>query len=379
MKKLTLLLLMILLLAACNGGPAGGPTLPEAADDPDEEAGLQLASELAVFNWANYIDEDILADYEREYGVRIIYDTFASNEDLLAKLQAGAVGYDVIFPSDYMVEQMRELGLLAELDKSLIPNLANVDDAFLDPPFDPGNRYCMPYQWGTTGLAYRNGHPFFSQNPPDSWAYIFEPELLEQYADGGIHVLDDQREVMAAALAYLGYSVNETDESRLEEARDLILRARPYWRVFSTSDYDYTLLIPDEVVLSLAWSGEAANAYWHTYDEELDDGNWYYVIPQEGGVIWVDNMCVTASSQRQETAMHFINYLLDGEVGAAITNFTYYASPNAAAKPFIEAEILEDPGIYPPDEVMAKLDWLVDVGDAIFIYDRIWTQIKGGG
>ena len=164
-----------------------------------------------VYNWYDYIDEEILDAYEEEYGVEIIYDTFASNEDLLAKLQAGATGYDVIFPSDYMVAQMIELGLLAEIDANSLPNFANIGAEFKDAPFDPGNEHCVPYQWGTTGIAYRAGNEFFEENEPTSWAYLFEPELLEQYADGGINVLNDQRELMAAALFYLGYSPNSTD------------------------------------------------------------------------------------------------------------------------------------------------------------------------
>jgi len=406
-KKLlwSLLIVVALLLAACGGGPAGGPASSSeetkaAAAAPTEEssaeaedtssseemateetqaepAGPQLAEELSVYNWADYIDEDLLTKYEDEYGVKILYDTYASNEDLLAKLQAGATGYDVIFPSDYMVSQMIELGLLAEIDTNAIPNFANIADEFKSAPFDPGNKHCVPYQWGTTGLAYRAGNAFFDENPPDSWSYLFEPDLLKQYSDGGINVLNDQRELLAAALVYSGYEGNSTNEDEIAQARDLIVKAKPYWKTFNSEDYDDTLLIPDEVVLSHAWSGDAANAYWSTYDDTTEDGNWYYSIPKEGAVKWLDNICVTASSERYDTALHFINYLLDAENGAAITNFTYYASPNEAAKEYIAEEILNDQSIYPPPEVEAKLYWLTEVGDAIFRYDEAWTVIKG--
>lgn len=165
-KRFFVLILMLFVaaaLAACGGGPAGGPG---AAEEPaDETAGgeLQLAPELSVYNWADYIDEQVLADYEERYGVKIIYDTYASNEDLLTKLQAGASGYDVIFPSDYMVAQMIELGLLAEIDAEAMPNFANISDVFKDPPYDPGNAHCTPYQWGMTGIAYRRGNPAFAE------------------------------------------------------------------------------------------------------------------------------------------------------------------------------------------------------------------------
>ena len=380
MKKIHLLwlLLLALVLVACGGGPSGGPSDNEANTDAETEDGeVVLADELSVYNWTDYIDEEIITAYEEEYGVTIIYDTFASNEDLLAKLQAGAAGYDVIFPSDYMVAQMIDLDLLAEIDVNEIPNFANIGDDFRDAPFDPGNQHCVPYQWGTTGIAYRAGHPFFDENPPDSWAYLFDPALLEQYSDGGINVLNDQRELLSAALAYLGLDLNTQERADLEAARDLILQAKPYWKTFNSEDYEDSLMVADEVVLSHSWSGDASGAYYATYNEETEDGNWYFAIPKEGGVKWMDNACITKSSQRYDTAVHFINYLLDAEVAAAVTNFTYYGSPNEAAKAFILEEITSDPSIFPPEETLAKLQWLDDPGDAVFIYDEMWTAIKG--
>ncbi|MCA9937746.1 MAG: spermidine/putrescine ABC transporter substrate-binding protein [Anaerolineales bacterium] len=375
------LVMGLFLLAGCGGGPAGGPSADSTAGDAnaaqtggDETA---LAPELSVYNWSDYIDEQILADYEDQYGVKIIYDTYASNEDLLAKLQAGATGYDVIFPSDYMVSQMIELGLLAAINTADIPNFVNIGADFRDAPFDPGNKYCVPYQWGTTGIAYRAGISPFDEHAPDSWAYLFDPALLQAYSGGGINVLNDQRELLGAALFYLGYSPNTQSQDELIQARDLILQAKPFWKTFNGEDYDDTLMVPDEVVLSHAWSGDAASAYWNTYDEATEDGNWRYIVPKEGAVKYLDNICIPASSQRYQTALHFINYLLEPEVGAAITNFTYYASPNTAAAPFISPDILADPSIYPPADVQAKLQFLQDVGDAVFTYDEMWTAIKG--
>ena len=374
---LVLMMSLVVALAACGGGPAGGPG---ASEEPAAETGseeTELAPELSVYNWADYIDEQVLADYEAEYGVAIIYDTYASNEDLLTKLQAGASGYDVIFPSDYMVSQMIELGLLAEIDAESMPNFANIGAEFKDAPYDPGNKFCVPYQWGMTGIGYRNGNPAFAESPPDSWAYLFEPDLMAQYAPEGINVLNDQRELIAAALFYLGLSPNTTERADLEAARDLILQAKPSWKTFNSEDYYSTLMESDEIVISHAWSGDAAQAYWNTYDEETEEGNWLFTVPVEGAVRYQDNVCIPANSERIETARHFVNYLMDAEVAAAITNFTYYPSPNEAAKEFIDPEILNNPGIYPPPEVATKLQWLTDVGDAIFIYDEMWTAIKG--
>jgi len=395
---LLLILLLGLALVACGGGPTGGPdndsdtdsdttteteTAADTEEDTSETADMeesdepQLAEELSVFNWADYIDEELITQYEEEYGVNVIYDTFASNEDLLAKLQAGATGYDVIFPSDYMVDIMIDLGLLHEIDTSLLSNFGNMDPLFLNAPFDPGNNYCVPYQWGTTGIGYRAGHPFFEENPPDSWAYLFEPELLEQFSDGGINVLNDPRELPAAALLYLGYDANTTNPDELNEARDLILQAKPYWKTFNSEDYTNTLLVTDEVVFTHAWSGGVAAAYWETYDDATEDGNWYYSIPNEGAVKWLDNICITAATERYETALHFMNYLLDAENGAAITNYTYYGSPNKASEEFILEEILNDESIYPPADVEAKLVWLTEVDeDSVQLYDELWTAVK---
>lgn len=403
----SIVLLFALILSACGGGaapteapssdaPSGGGASEAAPAESTEEAAPAessdtesseeaaaessgsdsgLASELSVYNWSDYIDDSLLTKYEEEYGVKIIYDTFASNEDLLAKLQAGATGYDVIFPSDYMVAQMIELGLLAEIDHSNIPNLKNMNEFFLDAPYDPGNKHCVPYQWGTTGIAYRMD--VFADNQPDSWAYLFDPEMAQKWAEaGGINVLNDQRELLGAALKYLGYSLNTTDEAQLQEAKNLILGVKPYIKTFNSEDYDDSLLIPGEVAISQAWSGDAAKAIFETMNEESGESEWGYVIPKEGAMVWQDNICLTATSEKKATVEHFMNYLLDAQNGAVITNFTYYASPNEAAKEFISEEILNDPGIFPPQEAIDKLEWAEPLGETIFVYDQLWTEIK---
>lgn len=371
-KKWLFLTMLTVLVVACGGGPGGGPS-----EGNGEESG-ELAETLSVYNWADYIDEALLTQYQEAYGVEIIYDTYASNEDLLAKMQAGADGYDVIFPSDYMVSTMIELDMLAEIDTGEIANFGNLDSAFTDPPFDPGNKHCVAYQWGTTGIGYRNGNAFFDANPPDSWGYLFDPAILEQYAGDGINVLNDSRELPAAAAFYLGLDPNTTDPDDIAKIQETILAAKPFWKTFNSDGYDTELLIPDEVVMTHGWSGDVALAYYETFDEETEDGNWYYSIPKEGAVKWLDNICITKASEKYSTALHFMNYLLDAENGAAITNYTYYASPNSAAKAFIEADVLEDPSIFPPDDVFNKLQWLVDVGDETQLYDEMWTAVKAG-
>ena len=367
---------MAVLMAACGGGP-GGPTGGPSSESGGGEG--ELASELSVYNWADYIDEQVLADYEEEFGVKVIYDTYASNEDLYAKLSAGATGYDVIFPSDYMVAIMIAEEMLAEIDTDSMSNIGNMDPQFMGAPFDPGNEYCVPYQWGTTGIGYRAGNEAFDANEPSSWSFIFDPATIEQYSDGGINVLNDPRELSAAAAIYLGFDANTTDPAEIDQMLELMLAAKPYWKTFNSEDYPTTLLVPDEVVISHGWSGGIFQAYYETWDDDAEDGNWYYTIPQEGAVKWLDNICIPASTEKYDTALHFMNYLLGAEVGATITNFTYYGSPNKAAEEYILAEILEDPGIYPPDEVQAKLVWLTEASDeGVRLYDELWTAVKAG-
>lgn len=369
--------LVLIFVTAC-----GGASTPEAVTEQTEVVAAEaatgeteLAPQLSVYNWADYIDEALLTKYQETYGVEIVYDTFASNEDLLAKLQAGATGYDVIFPSDYMIAQMIELGMLVKLDKSNIPNFTNIDPKFLESPTDPGGVYCAPYQWGTSGLVYRTD--LFGENPPDSWAVIFDPAQAQKWSEaGGINVLNDQRELIGAALKYLGYSLNDTDEAHLQEAKELILQAKPFIKSFNSEDYDDSLIVPGEVVLSHAWNGDAAQAMSKTIDEETGESPWAYVVPKEGAFVYQEGMCIPATSQRKATAEHFINFLLDAENGASITNYTYYASPNAAAREFILPEILEDPSIFPSEETIAKLEYGRPLGEAIFLYDKIWTDIK---
>jgi spermidine/putrescine transport system substrate-binding protein len=348
----TVLVVLAFALVSCGGA--------------EQEEG-QLAAELHIYNWSDYIDEEIYAEFEEEFGVRVVEDTFASNEELLAKLQAGATGYDIIIPSDYMVDIMIQEGMLSELNKENIPNIANLDPVFTDPPFDPGMKYCLPYQWGTTGIGYNT--EFFDE-PPDSWSYIFDPEMAAQF-DGKISMLNDSREAMGAALKYLGHSLNSTNPAELEEARDLLISIKPYLFAYDSEQFG-DLMSANETVIGHGWSGEYFLAAYE--DERI-----WYTIPKEGGVIWVDNMCIPETAPNKYTAEVFMNYLLRPEVGAKITNYTWYGSPNKASEEFIIEDILFEPAIYPPPEVMAKLEWLVDVGEATPLYEQMWTEVKAAG
>lgn len=339
-------LFLAVLLAACSGGKPAP------------------ARELHVYNWSAYIDPQIYRDFEAEFGIRVVEDTFASNEELLAKLQAGATGYDIIVPSDYMVSIMLHQGLLAELDHSRIPNLSNIDPQFANPPYDPGLRHCVPYQWGTTGIGY-NAEVF--PDPPSSWAYLFDPTLAQPYA-GKFTMLNDAREVIGAALKYLGYSINTRNEAELQAARDLLIRQKPW--VYAYDSEQYRALLPaGEIVMAHGYSGDV-------FMVAEEDKRIRYTIPREGASIWMDHLCIPASAPNKEAAHLFINYLLRPDVGARISNYTRYASPNAAARAHIDPELLADPAVYPPPEVMERLEWIQDVGETTLLYERIWTEVK---
>lgn len=321
----------------------------------------KLSKELNVYNWFDYIGETTLADFEKQFGVKVNYDTYDSNDALLAKLQAGATGYDVIVPSDYMVRIMIKEGMLAPLDMENIPNFKNIDPRFHKPPYDPENKYSVPYQWGTTGFAYNKK---YIKEKLDSWSALFD----ERYK-GKITMLNEARDVIGSVLKYLGYSVNSRKEEELAKAKELLIKQKPLIKAY-TSDQAKPMLISEESWISHIYSGDAFAAA--SENEAIQ-----YVIPKEGSTIWTDNMCIPQSAPHKYTAEVFINYILRPEVGAGISNHTFFASPNAAALKYIKKEIKENPSVYPPPSILAKLEFIEDLGsEATQLWDKIWTEIK---
>ena len=357
-RSLVLCLSACLLLVACGGGKAAATTAPEPAD-------VQPAAEVQLFNWSEYMDPEIYTMFEEEYGIRVVENNFASNEELLAKLQGGESGYDVIFPSDYTVSIMVEEGMLAPLDHTLLTNLGNLGEQFRDPPYDPGNAYCIPYQWGTTGLGYNSAEI----ETPESWSAVFAPDPGAPWYQRTT-MLDDPRESFAAALIYLGYSVNTTDEAQLAQARDLLIAGKPGLLGFDSDQFE-DLLAAGETLLAHGWNGDILMG-----QEENEDIA--YAVPQEGGVIWIDNMCIpgTVTPERMLAAHLFIDFLLRPDIGALVSEYTYYASPNAAAEALLDPEFLEDPTVYPPDEVLGRLQYIEPLGEFESVYQRMWDEVK---
>lgn len=366
MRKSVPLVVGVALIIAVTLAGLVLPGVTAAQSEPE------LAPELYVYNWSDYIDPSLLDEYEEMYGVRIVYDNFATNEELFARMQAGAQ-YDLVFPTDYMIARMIELGLITPLDKANIPNLKNIDPFNLDNWFDPGGDYCVPYNWGTTGIAYRLDLDL--DEPPSSWGALFDPEQAAMYAAmGGINLLDDPRELIAAGLAYLGYPINDTDPEHLAEVRDTIIDVLPNVKYINSSDYQDTLLIPGEVAISHSWDGSTIKAALATVSDEYPEGLWRHVIPEEGAPRWQDGMCIPTSSPRKATAEHFINFLLEPEHAARSANLTGYMTANLAAHDLLLPEIHN---MMPDEEQLQRLEWLRPLDeDGMMLWDQIYTEIR---
>jgi spermidine/putrescine-binding protein len=346
-RKLITALSVVLVIAGCGGG--GGEGGADAAACALDE----VDGDLNFYNWSEYIDPELITSFESEYGVDVTEDFYESNEAMLAQLQAGAV-YDLIVPSDYMVGIMIEEGLLHELNDEAVPNLANLSLRFTELPYDPGPEYSAAYQFGTTGLGVNL--EMVGEDFTPSWGLVFDPEVTANFP-GGVSVLNDPREAMGAALKYLGYSLNDTDEAHLAEARDVIVAARDGIATFDSDQYDEAL-VNEEVAVSHGYSGNMIVAI----GEAENPDQFQYILPEEGATFWIDNMAVPTTAASPCTAFTFMNYLLDAENGAALTNWNYYGSPNQAA---IDAGLVEQEVVdfYADTFTAENLEIIQDTGD----------------
>jgi spermidine/putrescine transport system permease protein len=314
---------------------------------------------LNVYIWSAYLPPESVRAFEVREGVRVNVDLYDSNEALLAKMQAGTSGYDVICPSNYAVETLVHQGLLRPLDHSLLPHLSNVDPFYLDHDFDPGNRYSTPYFAGTTGIAYRRSRV----GVVDSWETLWDPRFA-----GRVLMLDDPRETLGAALRRLGLSVNTVDERPLRQAQRLLIEQKPLVKAYDSSSFEDTLVAGD-VWLAQGWSGEFARVI------EIDP-DIAYVIPKEGSTAFLDNLAIPASAPHPALAHQFLDFVMEAEVAAEICLAMRYTTPNRAARAHLPAEVLDNPAIFPPAETLARTELLRDVGDATVLYDRLWTEVK---
>ncbi|WP_038047246.1 spermidine/putrescine ABC transporter substrate-binding protein [Thermus caliditerrae] len=318
---------------------------------------------LYFLNWADYIPEELLEKFEAETGAKVVLDTFESPEAMLAKLKAGAdQEFSLVVAPDYYVLQMAREGLIVPLDKARLPGLKNLDPFFQDPPYDPGLTYSVPYLWGTTGLAYRED---LVKGSVDSYAVLFDP--AQQV--GPFLLLDEMRETIGAALKYLGYSVNATDPQALEKAKALLIEAKRRSVGFAGGVEALNRILAGDAALALAYSGDVLQA--RQEDERLR-----YALPKEGGTLWTDALVVLKRGPAQELAYRFVDFLLQPENAAALSRYTRYATPVAAAVPLLPEEMRQDPTVFPPPEARAKLEYLKDLGPDIALFDRVWTEVK---
>lgn len=319
-----------------------------------------LSKELNVFNWSEYLPDRVIKGFEERYGVKVNYSTFSSNEEMLAKVSAGGGIYDLIVASDFLIQSMIKQGLIEPIDLNNIPNFKNLDPDLINKEHDPGNKYSVPYMGNTVSLGY---NPDQIKTSITSFEDLWKPELK-----GQIVMVDDQRFILGMVLKTLGYSGNDTDPAHLEEAKQKMLKLMPNIKAFD-SDSPKTLLINGEVNVAVVWGPEIALA-------QREKPQITTVMPKEGMMITFDNLLIPAKAKHKKTAEAFINYLLEPEVNAEIAKDFPYISPNKEARKLIDKETLENIAIYPPPEEMKRIESLADIGDAVKLYDRIWSEVK---
>ena len=344
-------------LAACSKkinpnkeATGGGGTVPE-----------ELESELSIYNWADYVHPKTYPAFEKEFDIKITEDNFPSNEDALAKLQAGAQGYDLVVPTGYMVEIMAAEGLLMELDHSKIPLLDTVEAQFLDTPFDPGNKYSVPKDFGTTGYGVRTK---FVKEEMKSWEDFFR--LAPKYS-GRYVVLDSSPEVVGSALKMLGYSYNSVEPNEIAEATKELLALKPHVRKITSSMRE--LLISGECYVGLTWNGEVGYV-------ALDAADVRYVVPEEGTEIWTDNWSVVAGAPHPAAAHAYINWSLEPENQARDTEYHYYGGVVEGEEEFLPPALANDPSVYPSEEVRAKMEFAQANPDWLRLRNEAWTKFK---
>ena len=332
------------------------------------------ADQLHLYNWNNYIAPETIKRFEEQCKCEVVQTYYSDNEELLAKLAAGAKGYDILVPTANAVQALIRGGQLKPVDKSQLPNLKNVDPVYLNTPFDPGNQYSVPYAMSTTIIGYNEEKMKELGLPTDTWAVIFDPKYLEK-VKGRVTVLDSSSELFAAALKYLGYSANDTDPKHWDEATALIKKAKPYWAAFNASSYIKELTVGN-IWLVHGYS----NDIFQANQDAQAAGRKFHILqgmPKEGAVLAVDNMVIHKSAPRPDLALKFMNFMLEGRNSADLTNLIGSGNPNMDALQYIKPEIKKLPAVFPPKELQPKLEQLKDLTVAQRrLRNKLWTEIK---
>ncbi len=353
--------------AACGGRHSAAPA-------PAQQV-------LHIYNWADYIGRDTIAEFERKTHIKVIYELYDSNQTLEAKLLAGQSGYDIVSTTTAFYGRQIKAGAYMPLDRSKLSNWKNLDPAVLalQAQADPGNRYAVPYLHAMNGLVYNVDlvKARMPDAPIDSLAMIFDPKVIARFADCGVTFLDSPEDVIQLALAYLHLDPNSRRVEDLHAAENVVMAVRPYIRTFDSNDY-WHQLASKEVCLSIAWSSD----YSVAQDRAREDGtgaHLAFTLPKEGSNITYNAFLIPASAPHPEAAHKFLNFILEPQVIAEITNDIHYGNDNVAARPFVKSEILSDPAVYPPPELRARLYLPEELGqDYDRLRTRVWTHIKTG-
>lgn len=343
--------------------------------------GVANAATVHVYNWSDYISDNTLDDFKNKHDIRVVYDVFDSNETLEGKLLAGRSGYDVVVPSDHFLARQVQAGVFQPLDRNKLPNWSNLEEHLMEQIAvnDPGNQYAVPYLWGTNGIGYNvdKVREVLGVETIDSWAVLFEPENMEKLASCGVSFLDSADEMLPAALNYMGLDPNSTQTQDYDAAVEKLNKIRPYVTYFHSSKY-VTDLANGDICVAAGFSGDVLQAAERA-DEANNGVNIAYSIPKEGGNLWFDVLAIPADAGNVDEAHAFINYLLEPQVIADISDYVGYANPNQHADELMDDEVRNNPGVYPAQEVLDKLFISKPLpASAQRIKTRAWTRFKSG-
>ncbi|WP_407857498.1 ABC transporter substrate-binding protein [Enterococcus hailinensis] len=317
---------------------------------------------LNIYNWGDYIDPELIKQFEKEYGYKVNYETFDSNEAMEAKIKQGGTAYDIAIPSEYMIQKMKKENLLLPLDHSKIKGLENIDSRFLDLDFDRNNQYSIPYFWGTLGIVYND--KFISGDKIKHWDDLWQPELKNN-----IMLIDGAREVMGLSLTTLGYSLNSKNEEQLDQAINKLSSLTPNVKAI-VADEIKMYMANEESAVAVTFSGEAA-------DMMAENSHLHYVIPPEGSNLWFDNIVMPKTAKNKKGAYDFINFMLKPESAKQNAEYIGYSTPNKKALAMLPKRISEDKQFYPDNETISHLEVYKDLGSKYLgIYNDLYLEFK---
>ena len=322
----------------------------------------EKSTTLTVFNWFDYIDEDVIKMFEQETGIKVNYTNFTTNEEMFAKLEKGSGSYDVIFPSDYIIERMIKEDMLAELDLSKMPNVANLVDWCKKPDYDPDCKYSVAYMWGTVGILYNTEKV---DGEVTSWSSLFDPAY-----ERSVFMLDSIRDSFCVGLKYLGYSLNTQEEEALSAVKDLLLKQKADGIVAGyLVDETKDKMIAGEAAMAVMWSGDALYAM---------DGNenLRYVVPKEGSNVWIDGMCIPKASKNKEAAQKFIDFMCRPDIAEMNQDCIYYSSPIRQVVEGYSDEEKANEALNPTDEILERCEFFNDISGNMDLYDKIWMEVR---